>query len=222
LASALPLLADIENKLQDNSRKHYIKALQFILVDKKSLYITDIEQYIQMYTKKHGSFSYEQAFLSILDILACFSKDNAAHDSYVERLLTVLNKHIPQSAFCAYVSYLTKSYQNKTIEIKVLRQILEIDPDWYIVYIHLGDIYYDQQKWHEAIECYEACINAGDLWKNSTVYFYLAWAYDKTKQYAKSIDNYRKCLEISPNYRYANNNLGLEYKKLKDYEQALY
>ena len=221
LQSALPLLVDIENKVHYGSYKHFVKALQFILTDRKSLYITEIEQYIHLFIKKHGSFSCEKAFVNIIEIISCFSKDNAVYDSYIKRLSTVLSKHIPQSAFCAYVNYLTKSYQNKTVEIKVLRQILEIDPDWYIVHVHLGGIYYDQQKWHEAIESYEAGINAGDMWKNSAVYFYLAWAYDKTKQYAKSIENYRKCLDISPNYTYANNNLGLEYKKIKEYEQAL-
>jgi len=133
-----------------------------------------------------------------------------------------LNNHIPQSAFCAYVKYLTKIYQNKNVEIKVLRQILEIDPCWDAAHVHLGNIYYEQKNWHEAIECFESGIKAVDMWKDSAMYFNIAWMYGETKQYSKSIENYRKCLEISPIYRYANNNLGHEYEMIQDFEQALY
>ncbi|MCL2049796.1 MAG: exonuclease domain-containing protein [Defluviitaleaceae bacterium] len=219
LESALPLLGEIENKIHDSNLKHFIKALQFILADKKALYIAEIEQYI-FHAKKHGDFSCEQSF-SILDVIDWFSKDKAAYNSYIKSLSAALNKLMPQSAFCAYVKYKTKAYPNKSLEIKALRQILEINPAWHVAYMHLGDAYCEQKEWYDAMACYEAGINASDMWKDASSYFALAQVCDKTGIYYKAIENYLKCLECSPNYKYANNNLGYVYRKVRDYDNAL-
>jgi superfamily II DNA or RNA helicase len=219
--SVLSLLTDMGKAVRNIIYKHYINSFRYIYEGEKAGFLAEIEQYIQKFIEKHVNFSYEQANWSVLEIISDFSKDDAEYESYLKKLLNMLTIIIPQSAFCAYINYLLKTYKNKNIEVKVLKQILEIDPNWYVVHIHIGDIYYGQQKWQEAIDCYEAGVAAGDLWKTADIYFYIGWAYGQTKQHAKSIENYKKCLEITPDYRYANNNLGFEYKKIKDYDQAL-
>ena len=85
----------------------------------------------------------------------------------------------------------------------------------------MGDVYYAQKEWVKAMGCYETAISLGDLWKIAGVYFNVAWCCDKTQQHEKSIENYKKCLELMPEFPYANNNIGYEYKRTKDYDSAL-
>ena len=219
--SVVMMLANIGDALQDSVCKYFVKAFQCILTDNKTGYFKELEKYIEKYTERHGTFTYEKAYADILEIIARFSKDDATCNSYYKKLSRLLSKHMPQSAFCAYADYLSKTYQNKNIEIKVLQQILEKDPNWYVAHTNLGTIYCNQKKWSEAIKSYETAISAGYVWRAAWVYFNIAWCYNKIKQNKKAIENYKKCLKITPDFLYANSNIAYVYKKMKKYDDAL-
>ena len=214
-------LTKIQESVQEKRMMYYIKTFCCIYSGDKNGYFKELEKYIIQYEKEKKEFEYENAYKNILRLIFYLTKDEETYKSYIKKLLSMLNTHMPESAFCAYVKYLSKTYQNQGSHINALQQILEIDKNWYAVHTHLGHIYYDQKKWQEAIECYELAISSGDVWKVDWIYFNLAWCYDKTKQYAKSAENYEKCLELKSDFAYANNNLGYAYKMIKNYEMAL-
>lgn len=221
LQTVLSLLTDLENAVNESANKSYIRSIQGIIKGDKLKYFNELEKNIIQFIEKHGGFTFDQAYLRIILIITCFSRNKTEYLSYIKKLSSILNKLIPQSAFCAYVGYLAKTYQYKNIEIKVLRQILEIDPEWYAIHIHLAYIYYNQKNWTEAFICFDAGVSAGEIYKSATVYFDMAWCCDKLRQYDKSVEYYKKCIQIAPDYQFANNNLGYAYKMLKDYKQAL-
>jgi len=219
--SVITMLTNIQSRLSENMQKHYIKAFQFIYSGVKSGYYVEIEQYIVQYKGKYGDFTYDDAYNDILEVIDCFAENDDIYSSHIKKLSSVLSKHMPESAFYAYVKYLTKTCRNQNKQIKALRQILEIDENWYAVHAELGGIYSSQGKWQKAIECYETAVTAGEIYRTDMMYFSIALCYFKTRQYLKCIEYYKKCLEITPDFQSANNYLGVAYKKLKDYNQAL-
>ena len=214
------ILTDMEKAVQDKRHKHYIKSFMYVYGEDRAAYFSELKAYIVQHKRNNKFFSYEDAYMDILRFIF-FIKDDDVYKSYIRSLLSILTKHIPESAFCAYVKYLTKTYVNTNSNIKALQQILEIDKNWYVTYIDLGKIYYNEKKWQEAIYCYESAISSGNLWKVAWVYFSLAWCYNKTKDYIKSVENYKKGLELNPTARYRNYDLAYVYKKMKDYDNAL-
>ena len=219
---AVNLLTNMENTIKKDRLRHCIKSFNCIYAGDLSGYFKEIELWIKGYYKdEKGGLTYESAHNNVLSVIRHFASDDNEFNLCLKKLLAILKKNLPETAFCAYVDYLTKKYQNPGSQIKALQQILDIDKDWYAVHVHLADVYYTQKNWQEAIKGYEAAVLAGEIWRTAPLYFALAWCYDKTRQYAKSAENYEQCLKLAPNYPYANNNLGLAYQRLKEYGRAL-
>ena len=220
-SSVCSVLSDMHKSAKENRHKYYIKTFNYIYNGNRVGYFTELEKYIIEYKAEKSEFAYENAYMNILRLIFYLTKDDDTYKSYIKKLSSILITHLPDSAFCAYVKYLTKAYQNQGSNIKALQQILDTDNNWYAVHAHLGHIYYDQKKWLETIECYELAIASGEVWKVDWLYFRLAWGYDKTKQYTKSVESYKKGLELNPTAQYGNYSLAYVYSKMKDYDNAL-
>ena len=89
---------------------------------------------------------------------------------------------MPESALCAYVEYLTKTYKSDNLKIKALRRILEINPNRYVANVNLGGICYDEKKWNETLEHYNVAVDAGEVWRTDWVYFRMAWCCGKARK----------------------------------------
>ena len=72
----------------------------------------------------------------------------------------------------------------------------------------LGFLYEDMKLWYNAIQIFEQVKEKSVFWANAIIYFYLGWSYGKVKEYPAEEENYRRCLEITPEYPNALNNLG--------------
>ena len=176
---------------------------------------------LEKYAAKQKEFDYENFYASILKPIDTYVKTRENYVSYFKKTASILATYFPYSAVLAYAKYLTKTYQNPSSHIKALQKILAIDNKWYGAYVQLAYVYCEQKDWEEAIRCFETAISASVIFKNPTVYFNLAWCYDAKRQYRKSSEAYEECLRLAPEFRYVNNNLGLAYLKLKDYDKAL-
>lgn len=72
----------------------------------------------------------------------------------------------------------------------------------------LGFLYEDMKLWYNAIQIFEQVKGKSVFWFESDIYFQLGWCYGKVKEYPAEEENYRRCLEIAPEYPNALNNLG--------------
>ena len=181
-------------------------------------FFTELEKYI---AEQKKGFDYENFYVNILKPIDTSIEDNDAYKSYLKKVASILAAYLPDSAACAYVKYLTKTYQNPNSRAKALQKILAIDDSWYGAYLRLAFVYYEQSKWKEATENFDHAKPIFCELTNAAVFFDIALCYDRGRQYAKSAEAYLKCLKLEPGFRYANNNLGLVYMKLKEYEKAL-
>ena len=104
--------------------------------------------------------------------------------------------------------------------IDLCGKALQIDNQIVSLKEMLVSMYKGQKRWNNALAYYEQVeepytAHLGD-W-----YFDIAWAYSKIKEHKKSIEYYDRCLDITPEYTFAKNNLCYEYIRLKDYNKAI-
>lgn len=100
-------------------------------------------------------------------------------------------------------------------------QALNIDDDYWLASLKMGDIYHDEEMWRSTIKSYNRALNYSTPKNYFDVYFKLGWAYGKIKDYKNEEKAYRKCLELNDNYKNAWNNLGYSLYKQRKYEEAL-
>ena len=72
----------------------------------------------------------------------------------------------------------------------------------------LAFLYEDMKLWYNAIQIFEQVKGKSVFWFESDIYFQLGWCYGKVKEYPAEEENYRRCLEIAPEYPNALNNFG--------------
>ena len=112
----------------------------------------------------------------------------------------------------------TDSEEIRNALIAVGRKI----PDGYIVNELLALSYSEDKMWKNALSYYETLPSNenGAMFYMEDLAFSTAWAASKAKEPIKAIKYYEKCIELSPTYRYARNNLGYELYKSKQYDKA--
>ena len=137
-SSVFSALNAMQEAVKERRHKYYIKTFGYIYNGNRAGYFTELEKYIIEYKFDKSEFEYENAYKNILRLITYLAKDDETYKSYIKKLSSILTKYLPESAFCAYAKYLTKTYQNQDSNIKALQQILEIDNNWYAVHAHLG------------------------------------------------------------------------------------
>ena len=83
----------------------------------------------------------------------------------------------------------------------------------------IGYAYYRMSMWNNAIAYFERVDNAFFFYKDE-IYWMLAWAYGKVRNYAQEERYYRKCQEFYSDKKYLLNNLGYSLYKQKKYSEA--
>lgn len=113
-------------------------------------------------------------------------------------------------------------YDCKTDDQKenLLVNYIQENPETILAKEFLGFIYENMKRWYNAISIFEQVAGKSVFHYYKEIYFHLAWCYGKVKEYADEEENYRKCLEIAPDYEWALNNLGLSLYKQKKYDEA--
>lgn len=116
-----------------------------------------------------------------------------------------------------------KFYYDCTTDDKkenLLVNYIQKNPETILAKEFLGFIYENMKRWYNAISIFEQVAGKSVFHYYQEIYFQLAWCYGKVKEYADEEENYRKCLEIAPDYEWALNNLGLSLYKQKKYDEA--
>jgi len=217
--AVLKFFDDMYDVINNDKDRFFVKAFRNIYNGDYDGYFNTLGQYFNVV--KDEDITYDGVYVDFLNVLNILSGDDNILDANLNRLSGLLNEYKEGTAFCDYMNFITKPKQNTGDKIKVLELILEKDKNWYAVYKHLGDIYYFQKDWVKAIENYGKVLSSGKLWQTAEVYFFVGYACSKINQHARAIDYYKKCLSLSPDYVYANNNIGWGYYRVNDYELAL-
>lgn len=113
-------------------------------------------------------------------------------------------------------------YGNETSDfiIDKLSKVIQIDNECITAKEMLAYTYSQNKMWYNAISCYEQIEEPIILYFDD-LYFNMAWAYEKVKEYDNSEKYYKKCLEIRDDYTFATNNLGYLYIRKKEFSKAI-
>ena len=113
-------------------------------------------------------------------------------------------------------------YENKSPDLVIdkLSKVIQIDNECITAKELLAYTYFQNKMWYNAISCYEQIEEPIILYFDD-LYFNMAWAYEKVKEYDNSEKYYKKCLEIRDDYTFATNNLGYLYIRKKEFSKAI-
>ena len=101
--------------------------------------------------------------------------------------------------------------------IKLLNEVIDLDPKISNAYSNLGIIYIKQRNFKSEIYILKSLeINP----KNLDAYNYLGLIYSELGEFENAIDKTKKAIEINKNYFPGYNNLGLIYKKFEHFTDA--
>lgn len=200
----------------------YLLAFRDCLDGDYNGYLEHIELYLEK-RPKNLDIEFEEALYDFLEIIELFPSGNPFVDNRKEmsKFRAIIKRLFPDSAFERYLKYWLSETDNYEIQKKHLLEVIEKDSKWLFAYLLLGNIFYNQNNWQESKNYYEKAIESSDIYKNADLYFYLAYACGKLKFKEKEQLYYRKCLEIDPNFEFANNNLGYCLSQQKLYVEAI-
>ena len=115
-----------------------------------------------------------------------------------------------------YASFLAKhNILNKAL--KIYNNCLKIEPDNFLIYFEIGNIFLKDRKFVTAINYFKQSIEKNDRY--SKCYNNLAIAYNNLGKTQLAIDILKKSISIEPNQSFTYSNLGLVYQsegKLKE------
>ena len=147
------------------------------------------------------------------------------------------NKHQDATALCeeridknnndvvAYylLGFIRGSLKDYPAAENALQKAIDLQPMWPPPHQSLAGIYLAQGKKKEAIEKYEAALQANS--QNAAAYLSLGLLYEKDREFDKAMQVYERALKANPNFWFAANNLAFllgEFSNQKaDLERAL-
>jgi Tfp pilus assembly protein PilF len=107
------------------------------------------------------------------------------------------------------------------LAVKHYKMALDLDPDYSIARNNLGNVYIDQKKWDDAIDCYKEVTK--DLEYTPPYYplSNLGWAYYNKKEYDTAEKYYLDALNLEPKFLLAMLGLGRTYLSMGKTSDAL-
>lgn len=161
----------------------------------------------------------EDHFVEILDCLPILGKWD---DQIKGRLIRAHQKnaetYCPKSAFDLFCKYWS-SKGSEEYQIKLLRDVLEKDPQWSWAWAIIGFIYYGQKNWTMALDAFRHALE-DEFAQKAGLFFDAAWSAGQIKDLDAQLQYYRRCVELAPDFQYAQNNLGLCLNRKKCFAQA--
>lgn len=120
-------------------------------------------------------FAASQYFVSIVTGLPVLgSWDDQIEGKIVRSHQKYATKYFPRSAFDLYCKFWVSKGSDQH-RLKLLRDVLEKDPQWATAWLDIGDIYYNQKKWAEALEAYQKAMKDKRT-HSAALFFATAWA----------------------------------------------
>jgi tetratricopeptide (TPR) repeat protein len=129
-----------------------------------------------------------------------------------------------QTDALAAEEYFTKGYNARKngfneLAIEYYQKAIDLNPNYAMAYNNMGNAYYGQENYKEAIRCYQKAIDLNPNY--ATAYNNMGNAYDDLKNYKEAIRCYQKAIDLNPNYASAYYNMGIAYKNLENYKEAI-
>jgi len=109
---------------------------------------------------------------------------------------------------------------NLSATARDLRTIVEKDPNNWAAWTKLGNFYFDNNQYAEAIEAYTKALELNP--NNPDIITDRAIMYRKIKNFTMAADEFRRAAEMDPNHLNSATNLGLVLRwDLEDFEGAI-
>lgn len=164
-------------------------------------------------------FTADQYFVAILTGLPVLgSWDDQIEGKIIRAHQKYAAKYFPKSAFDLYCKFgVSKSSDQH--RLKLLRDVLEKDSRWVWAWVEMGDIYYNQKKWAQALDAYQNAM-ADERAHFASLFFWTARTAEQLKKLDTAIEYYKRCVELDPGCQYAQNNLGWALNRQKRYAEA--
>lgn len=126
-----------------------------------------------------------------------------------------------ESGVMDYCVTSAKYYATKDIneQIDLLGKLCQMHPELKSPKEWLGYCYCQAGMWNNVIACLET-VEATYLLAQVDLYFDLAWAHGKVKEYKEEAEYYQKALELDKTIPFALNNYGYAIYKQKKYQAA--
>lgn len=221
-------LSELVKYKNNDSQEYFINTIKYYIIKDYKKYFTNMEKYIKEYIYRKKEISFKTAYWNIFYLIYNFKDFDYSQISFSEffqNFHKIAEKYCKNSAFEIYLDFLyiteDDSNINTNIRKKYLKKVIEIDPAWAYAYIDLAYTFYIEEKWNDAVKYYETAIKTNKYSMADSDYFCLAWSFGELEEYKKEEEAYKKCLEISSNYEFANNNLGYNLKRQKKYKEAV-
>lgn len=103
---------------------------------------------------------------------------------------------------------------------ELLQNFIMKYPEFSIPKEFLGVIYQEMKMWRNAIACFESVEDNPVYFFEPDLFWMLAWAYGRCRDYKNEELYYRKVIEIDSDMSFAHNNLGYCLMKQKRYPEA--
>ena len=97
---------------------------------------------------------------------------------------------------------------------------LDVDSSYSSARMNLGALYLETGKWDSAILEFDVLLKDVFYPTPELLHNNKGWAYYNKGSQQKAVENYKKAIELNPQYSVAYNNLGLAYEKLKKRKSA--
>lgn len=122
----------------------------------------------------------------------------------------------PNNAEAYYVLWAASGSNPNSPEI---RKVIELNPKYVPAYLGLGNAYFQKRRsFNQAATNYQKAV---DLAPSPQLHNYLGSALNYQGYYQKAVAQYKKAIELDPNYSPAYMNLGITYFFMKQYANTI-
>ena len=208
---------------EDDTDTPYYRSIAAIIRGDYQGYLTETERFYAAKSAEVPSwldwFAADQYFVSILVGLPVLGNwDNQIEEKIIRAHQKYAAKYFPKSAFDLYCKFWASKSSDQH-RLRLLRDVLEKDPQWVWAWVEMGDIYYNQKKWAQALDVYQNAM-ADKRAHHASLFFWTARTAEQLKELDTAIEYYQRCVELDPACQYAQNNLGWCLIRQRRYTEA--
>lgn len=208
---------------EDNADTPYYRSIASIIRGDYQDYLSETERF---YAAKRAEvpdwldwFTADQYVVSIVTGLPVLGNwDDPIEEKIIRAHQTYAIKYFPESAFDLYCKFWISKGSDQ-YRLSLLRDVLDKDSQWTSAWLEIGDIYYIQKKWEQALDAYRKAM-ADRRAHSAALFFAAAWASGQLKKSDSEIACYRRCFDLDSEYPYVQNNLGWCLIRQKRYTEA--
>ena len=221
ISEARPIMDRLSQNMPRGSQTYYARSVAAFIDGDFDRYLSELDLFFRALKKPPGWIDFQKHIWSTIMWLPTLAGDS--QDTVLSSLWKEIKKisahYFPESACTAMCKYLCSDSSSNAYRIRLLQDVLVKDSGWVPARSMIGTIYYEQKEWQKALLFYELVL--GDLDDPSPeILFNSAWCADQMHDVRKAIGYYLSCVQIAPEYEYANNNLGFDLIKEKRYSEA--